>query len=412
MFGTHLSSIQWQRQSQLDHSTGCSMLISLLRGLAALQVAAAHLRAEIFPGLRDIASPPVYYQILAFATGFAHQAVVVFFLISGWLVGGSLLNRIERTAATSGSATAHAAPPWRDYAIDRVTRLWTVLAPALCLALLVGIWTDAVDPLRTDASPANEFSATAFAGNLLGLQTVIVENFGGNYALWSLANETWYYIQFPLLLIMFTGSSRLRQAGAAALLVVLGTALPLPITVYFALWLLGAAFSRIRIECDTGTRVMLVAVAAACSIYFRIRGSNDDLKLESFPQDLVISLPLLALLSSLQAPLAIQSFSMRTIVRGAHVLSEFSFTLYVTHIPVIRLLRHIGLQTYGRDRLSPQAPLDYAIYAGMLALLLAAAWLSYLVFESHTFRVRRAVRNVFQRQPRPQRASMPSTTTK
>jgi peptidoglycan/LPS O-acetylase OafA/YrhL len=155
---------------------------------------------------------------------------------------------------------------------------------------------------------------------------------------------------------------------------------------------------------------MLVAVAAACSIYFRIRGSNDDLKLESFPQDLVISLPLLALLSSLQAPLAMPSFPMRVIVRGVHVLSEFSFTLYVTHIPVIRLLRHIGLHTYGRDRLSPQAPLDYAIYAGMLALLLAAAWLSYLLFESHTFRVRRALRKICQ--PGPQRTSMASSTTK
>ena len=410
MSGTHLPLIQWQRQSQLEHSTGCSMLISLLRGLAALQVAAAHLRAEVFPGLRDIASPPVFYQILAFATGFAHQAVVVFFLISGWLVGGSLLNRIGRTATAPGGTAPHRASPWRDYAIDRVTRLWTVLVPALCLMLFVGVWTDAVDPLRTDASLANEYSATAFAGNLLGLQTVVVENFGGNYALWSLANETWYYVQFPLLLIMFTSGSRLRQLGAAALLVVLGSSLPLPITLYFALWLLGAAFSRIRIDCGTGARVTLVAVAAACSIYFRIRGSNDDLNSESFLQDLVISLPVLALLSSLQAPLSMQSFPMRLIARGAHILSEFSFTLYVTHIPVIRLLRHIGLQAFGRDRLSPLAPLDCAIYAGMLTLLLAAAWLSYLLFESHTFRVRRALRNACP--PRLQRTSMTSTTTK
>ncbi len=410
MFGTHVPSIQWQRQSQLDHSTGCSMLISLLRGLAALQVAAAHLRAEVFPGLRDIAGPPVCYQILAFATGFAHQAVVVFFLISGWLVGGSLLNRIGRTATAPASARLHTASPWRDYAVDRMTRLWTVLVPALCLMLFVGVWTEAVDPLRTDASPANEFSATAFAGNLLGLQTIFVENFGGNYALWSLANETWYYIQFPLLLIMFTGSSRPRQFGAAALFVVLGSSLPLPITLYFVLWLLGAAFSRIRIDCGTGARITLVAVVAACSIYFRVRGSNDDLKPESFLQDLMIGLPLLALLSSLQAPLTMQSLGLRFVTRVAHVLSEFSFTLYVTHIPVITLLRHIGKQTYGRDRLSPQAPLDYAIYAGMLVLLLAAAWLSYVLFESHTCRVRRAIRNAFQ--PRPQRTSMASTTTK
>jgi peptidoglycan/LPS O-acetylase OafA/YrhL len=401
MSGTHVPSIHWQRQSQLDNSSGCSLLISLLRGLAALQVAAAHLRAEMFPGLREIAGPPVYYQVLAFATGFAHQAVVVFFLISGWLVGGSLLNKL---------AQADGASPWRAYGIDRLTRLWTVLVPALLLMLCVGVLTGAVDPARADVSTANEYSATAFAGNLVGLQTVVVTNFGGNYALWSLANETWYYVQFPLLLIVFTSRSRARQIGAALLLVVLGAALPLPITLYFALWLLGVAFSRIRIDCGNGARVVLLTVAAACSVYFRVRGSNDDLDPDSFLQDLVFSLPLLVLLSALHAPLATQSLRMRTVARVAHVLSEFSFTLYVTHIPVIKLLRYAGLQTFGRDRLAPHAPLDYAVYAGMLVTLLVAAWLSYLLFESHTFRVRRAVKSALQARARP--ASIASSSMK
>jgi peptidoglycan/LPS O-acetylase OafA/YrhL len=154
----------------------------------------------------------------------------------------------------------------------------------------------------------------------------------------------------------------------------------------------------------------LVAVAAACSIYFRVRGNNDDLNTDSFLQDLVISLPLLALLCSLHASLTMRSFPIRVAARVAHFLSEFSFTLYVTHIPVIRLLRHIGLHWLGRNRLSPDAPLDYAIYAGMLALLLAAAWLSYLLFESHTFRVRRAIKNALMR--RPQRTAMASSSTK
>jgi peptidoglycan/LPS O-acetylase OafA/YrhL len=385
------------------------MLISLMRGLAALQVAAAHLRAEMFPGLREIVGPPIYYQALAFATGFAHQAVVVFFLISGWLVGGSLLNKLDRANASTGAATDDASP-WLAYAIDRLTRLWTVLVPALCLMLLVGVVTHAADPARADVSTVNEYSAAAFIGNLVGLQTVVVENFGGNYALWSLANETWYYIQFPLLLIMFTSRSRVRQIGAAALVLVLGASLPFEITLYCALWLLGAAFSRIRIDCGTGARVVLIAVAAACSIFFRVRGSNDDLKVESFVQDLVYSLPLLAFLASMQAPLAMRSPGIRIVARIAHTLSEFSFTLYVTHLPVIKLLRYIGLQTFGRDRLAPHAPLDYAVYAGMLAILLAAAWLSYLLFESHTFRVRRAVKNALQ--PRPRRASMASSSMK
>lgn len=399
MSSTHLPSIRWQRQRQLDGTTGCSLLISLMRGLAALQVAAAHLRAEMFPGLRDIASPPVYYQILAFATGFAHQAVVVFFLISGWLVGGSLLNKLAQDVT-----------PWRGYAIDRLTRLWTVLVPALLLMLCAGTLTDAVDPARADFSSTNAFSAATFAGNLVGLQTVLVENFGGNYALWSLANETWYYIQFPLLLVMFTGRSRVRQAGAAAALVLLAGALPLPITLYFTLWLLGAVFSRIRIDFGGGAHIALLAIAAACSVYFRVHGSNDDLNVESFVQDLVYSLPLLVLLSTLQAPVATRSPWIRAVSRVVHGLSEFSFTLYVTHIPVIKLLRHAGLQMFGRDRLAPHAPLDYAVYAGMLLILIGAAWLSYLLFESHTFRIRRAIKQLLQPRARP--ASMASSSMK
>jgi peptidoglycan/LPS O-acetylase OafA/YrhL len=406
MASAPLPSIRWQRQSPLDNGSAHSLLIALLRGLAALQVAAAHLRAEMFPGLRELADPPLYYQMLAFATGFAHQAVVVFFLISGWLVGGSLLNKL---AATAGHAAAEPAP-WRGYAIDRLTRLWIVLVPALCLMLLIGAITDNIDPAVADFSLANDYSAASFAGNLVGLQTIVVKNFSGNYALWSLANETWYYVQFPLLLVVFTGATRLRQAGAAVLLVLLGATLPLPITLYFALWLLGALFSRIRIACSTATRVGLVVVAVACSTWFRIHGSNDDLEPDSFLQDLVYSLPLLAFLSAMQFRIDPDAPRLRLLSRTAHILSEFSFTLYVIHIPLIKLLRYLGLHTLGRDRLAADAPLDYAIYAALLATLLAAAYVAYLLFESHTFRLRRALKAALQ--PAPRRPAIGSAAMK
>jgi peptidoglycan/LPS O-acetylase OafA/YrhL len=384
----HLPSIQWQRQSLLDNRCMHSLLISLLRGLAAIQVAAAHLRSEMFPGMREIGHPSLVYQLLAFATGFAHQAVVVFFLISGWLVGGSLLNKLAQQ-------DRHVL---RAYAIDRATRLWTVLLPALCLMLAVGVVTGAADPAHFDASRQNEYSAASFVGNLVGLQTVWVGNFAGNYALWSLANETWYYIQFPLLLTVFVAHGRLRQLGAAAALVLLCASLPLPITLYFALWLAGALFSRIRVDCTAGCRVALVLIAAVCSVYFRLTGRNDDLDLASFLQDLVYSLPLLAFLASMQRPLDKDSRPLQRLGRIAHFLSEFSFTLYVTHVPMIGLLRYLGMQYFGRNRLAPDAPLDYAIYFGMLLALIAFAYLSYLLFESHTFRIRRAVKNLLDAQ--------------
>ena len=210
----HVPAIRCQRHSQLDSGSTHSMLISLLRGLAALQVAAAHLRAEVFPGLRELADPPLAYQLLAFCTAFAHQAVVVFFLISGWLVGGSLLDKFGQPGAL------------RNYAIDRATRLWAVLVPALLLMLAIGAIVGTVDPARADLSAANDYSIASFAGNLAGLQTVLVEPYAGNYALWSLSNETWYYVQFPLLLLAFAAGTRASRLAAATALVAIAAALP------------------------------------------------------------------------------------------------------------------------------------------------------------------------------------------
>lgn len=380
-------SIRCQRHSQLDSGSTHSMLISLLRGLAALQVAAAHLRAEVFPGLRELADPPLAYQLLAFCTAFSHQAVVVFFLISGWLVGGSLLDKFGQPAAL------------RNYAIDRATRLWTVLLPALFLMLAIGIVVGTADPARASFSAANDYSVTSFAGNLFGLQTMLVQPYADNYALWSLANETWYYVQFPLLLLVFAARSRAGQLGAALALVGVAAALPFPITLYFALWLLGAAFARIRIDCGMAARRLLLVLAVGIAVYFRVRGGSDDLAPASFFQHLAYSLPLLALLSSLQMPFAPRSTASRLLARGAHFLAEFSFTLYVLHIPLIRLLRHLGEQAFGRDRLSPAVASDYAVYAGMLATIVVLSWLCYLLFESRTFRIRRAIKGLFQQAP-------------
>lgn len=86
--------------TNLSEDFAHSLLISLLRGLATLEVAAAHLRAHVYPGYSFVAQPGAAFQGLAFITGFAHQAVVVFFLLSGWLVGGSLLNK-NRAGAPS-----------------------------------------------------------------------------------------------------------------------------------------------------------------------------------------------------------------------------------------------------------------------------------------------------------------------
>ena len=363
--------------SQLHADSWHSILISLLRGLAALQVAAAHLRAELMPGLRGMDNPTLWYQGLAFATGFAHQAVLVFFVISGWLVGGSLLNKWGQPEALK----------W--YAVDRISRLWTVLLPTFMLVLALGILTGSVDPRSVDASPGNPYSASSLIGNLVGLQTISVPQFGGNYPLWSLANESWYYLMFPLVLAV--GGK--RRAGAALALLLIAGLLPAAMTAYFALWLLGAAFSRIRLACGAVTRVVLLVVLAGLSVLFRLTGYNDDMTLASFGQDILLGLLLVLFLSStIGAPgTHVGAAPLR---RSADLLANFSFTLYVIHVPLLGLLKWLGRTLLGRDRLGATSALDLLAYGVLLGVLLASAYGFYRLFEARTPAVRRWLKRV------------------
>jgi peptidoglycan/LPS O-acetylase OafA/YrhL len=369
--------LRWLGESQLGGDSWHSLLISLLRGLAALQVAAAHLRAEMFPSLKTLQDPTLWYLGLAFITGFAHQAVVVFFLISGWLVGGSLLNKLHQPQAIL------------SYAVDRVTRLWTVLLPTFVFILLLGLGMDVLTPHALDFSAANDYSVLSFIGNLFGLQTVTVRNFGGNYALWSLANETWYYLLFPLLLCLFKARSVGGRVASAAAILLVGAFLPAVITGYFSIWLLGVAFSRIRIECGAGFRVLLLMLVLPVSVYFRLTGSNDDMVPESFLQDVVCSLLFMLFLSTTQLKFDPASKVVKPLAAVAAFLAEFSFTLYVMHVPLIHMLRFAGMAIFGTDRLAPDAPSHLAIYVGMLFLILGCAYAFYVLFEAQTGRIRR-----------------------
>lgn len=388
-----LPTIRCRNQSNLHDHPLQSMALSLLRGVAALEVAAGHLRSEIYPGLRSLQDPTFAYQVFAFVSGFAHQAVVVFFLISGWLVGGSLMNRLHQPHALA------------NYAIDRVTRLWTVLLPTLLLILLVGLAIGAAQPGTVDLSSTNDYSALSFAGNLLGLQTFLVPNFGGNYALWSLTYETWYYVQFPLLALVLFGHGRFKRAACAAAFVALVIVLPKMISVYFMLWLLGAAFSRLELHCGNGLRLVLGLLTTGLFSYYRLTGSNNELVPESFVQDMICSVPLLLLLSSLHQPIDPSSPRFLRINGIATFFSDFSFTLYVTHLPLIFLVIHIGGTIFGRDQLDPFVTQDYLWYGAILLGLIGFAYVFYLAFERNTFRIRRALKQ-WLLAPRSKRAAV------
>ncbi len=127
-----------------------STAIDLARGLAAVVVAASHLRNHMLPDYKVVEHPHLWFKVVAFLTGFGGQAVIVFFVLSGWLVGGGLLSR-------SGSANS-----LTHYAIDRISRLWTVLIPVMLLNLAFEVSSPAMASQRY-------FEMMTFFLNLIGL---------------------------------------------------------------------------------------------------------------------------------------------------------------------------------------------------------------------------------------------------
>jgi len=377
--------IKYQFHTQVDEHDWHSILISLLRGTAAIVVATAHLRAAIYPSLRAISDPPIWFKMLAFVCGFAHQAVLVFFVISGWLVGGSLLNRLREPHAIA------------NYAIDRVTRLWTVLIPTFLLTLLIAYDLGTVSPSEADLALANPYSATVFVGNLVGLQGVILPNFGENFPLWSLSNETWYYLLFPLLAIVLFGRAGGTRLACLALLVFACYMLPASLVGYFLIWLLGVVFSRIRIDCGSNIRWSWAILVLLVSVYFRFNGELDAFEVRTLGQDLLCSVLYLVLLSSFQFRASSRPRFVLFVRKVGKFFAEFSFTLYVIHVPLIGYLLRLSVNHFGLHQFSPTNSTHTGMFFGMLSVLLACAYVSYLLFESKTYLVRNFVKDLIMR---------------
>jgi len=216
--------------------------LDLLRGLSAIAVCSGHLRAMMFCDYGQIEKPSIFHAVLFAVTGMAHQAVIFFFVLSGYFVGGSVWKNRQRFSMSK-------------YATQRLLRLWVVLLPALVATWLIDRYVassapDVLEGSRYEAwssgpSPDGSYSTSpaTFLGNALFLQTILVPVFGTNGPLWSLANEFWYYMLFPLLMIATRQLPNYRSPWWCAGAIVLSGAilywLPREFLLGWVIWLLG-----------------------------------------------------------------------------------------------------------------------------------------------------------------------------
>src|ERR1700744_2946758 len=106
--------------------TNASVLLDLMRALAALVVCVEHWRNFFFVDYNQVHDHRALFAVFYILTGAGHQAVVIFFVLSGYLISGSIFRLVE-----SGKWS------WRLYLTHRLVRLWIVLLPALVLGAIL-----------------------------------------------------------------------------------------------------------------------------------------------------------------------------------------------------------------------------------------------------------------------------------
>ena len=320
-----------------------------------------HTRGCYFVKWDDLNNKNLFDWMAFGASKMGREAVMVFFVLSGYLVGGNAIRQFF-----DGEFR------FQKYAVARLTRLYMVLFPALLLT-----WY--CDTLHLKMAP--EFGVNVhldfftFLKNLGFLQGICSPNYGSNGPLWSLAYEFWYYC---LLGIALSGLA--RPFGLKTIMAILAAGLTLIIMpheclVLLSIWCAGAAanFTRIQLNYFGGIIAFVIFCGSVAGNVLAPGLLTETLVGLTF-------VPVLIWLTRLPFP---NSIIFKWL---GHRLAGFSYTLYANHYPITGLvmtaLVPIRLQTGFKQWLG---------YVGILSLIIIVNYGLYWCFERRTDVVRKYI---------------------
>ena len=353
--------------------------LDLARGFAALAVCAGHLRAAIFVDYSQLESSNIFQKIFYAMTGLGHEAVMIFFVLSGFLVGGSVLKKRESFE-------------WLKYGIARLTRLWVVLIPALFLTLIVDrtieffhpeVFTGTYSQIWSSGPVSSTFSLSldTFIKNILFQQTIFTTVYGSNSPIWSLANEFYYYVFFPALMLSigYLGipNKIVKRIFFGFAVVAIFTYLPSGFAGGFIVFCMGAFVNLLmeyssRFKASIMTLMIFGFIAFISSIYL----SKSSFAIRYFSGDMVVGLGFSILL------IALTQFKLNLMIlrKVSAFVADMSYSLYLTHFPIVIL---IAASCYGKHQLKPDA-IGICLFFAWQSLLLLIAVIFWFMFERHT----------------------------
>lgn len=289
---------------------------------------------------------------------------------------------------------------YSDYLLARFVRLWIVLVPALLLTLFLDQYTNRIAPdvfsgvdfSVINSGPKNYYSVSpaTFLQNLFFLQTVSAPVFGSNSPLWSLSNEFWYYICFPLFLFLFERKANpLTRLTSIAIIATLGFTMQDKVS-GLVVWMIGAGVyclprgHHLPQPLLMAVTLSLFLITLAMSKAHLLPGSFDMLALGCSAGLLIISLRALSPMPTWLA-------------KPTEWLASISYTLYLIHFPLVIL---VYVTSFRGKQVEPGVE-HIAIFFALIASLLLIAYCFWALFEKRTECVKIRLMGILHRRTRP-----------
>lgn len=297
-----------------------------IRGLAAAIVLFSHIVQLHFLRFMGLNTP--LHQISSITSEYA---VVVFFILSGYLITHTLEANIERNGKLRLDI----------YAAARIARLYPPFLYAIGVSITVFLVMDifGLPGRRGPLSLPGDFYAARDIVHLslgeikqaLFMQQGMLEI---NGPLWSLYIEAKLYVLFALALALISGGGILRNLICVVVFYYVakaGLELNPGFAAYAATWLIGALAYYVWNE-RSGRRdrvLMCVALIVAAEIWVVLKG---EVLLWMVAREAMIAVLIAWLL-----------FKLRVRVPAPQRLADCSYSLYATHFPVILLMQSLSI---------------------------------------------------------------------
>lgn len=355
-----------------------SHLLNFSRALAALLVLLFHVRTALVVPHDALEVQNWFTRAIYTISTFGHDAVIIFFVLSGYLVGGAVLKMDMKSSRDLGG-----------YWIDRGIRIGPVLIAATAFSAALQYMAPLAGCRDT---------AVTIAGNALAVQNFLVKPLCNNLPLWSISNEVVYYLAFPVIVAAFSRifSAWLAIASICLILVgILSLALaPLDdtnIVLDFPFWLIGAAlwFVPSRFQ---HLRWPASAMLAAALLFGRFEFGKSHFWLRDLLLAAAFSFLLVTFFNRPMPQTGVRAAIAGYVANCSRWFAELSFSLYVTHYPLIKLYIYL-VQIFGRSEVRSAAvtPRILLEFIGLSAFCVVIAFGFSVLFERPRHLFKRAI---------------------